>query len=349
MNRVHLSDLPWVEVVSPTRKFHSFCRNLSIALGGTRNTGPWGGGHPFDLQIRRLPPGAAVCPYHFHFAQWEMFVVVVGTGAVRTADARTEVRIGDVFIHPPGAAHQLINSGAGALEVLIIADNPPVDGGYYPDSHKYYLRPPGQVFRITEADYFDGEDSLPANGDSGYKVNSSALPSIAAFSQRIIHSDAVAWERFESPKKKFRGWSKALSIALGAKRNPPAGPGGDKCVSHGGHPFDLELQKLAPGESGCPLHSHAAQWELYYLLSGTATVRADLATHTFHAGDVVLHPPGEAHQITNASTTDDLLFYVVADNPPVDYWYYPDSDKWGLRAPRKFFRLNEADYWDGEE
>ncbi|OYU97910.1 MAG: cupin, partial [Verrucomicrobiales bacterium VVV1] len=40
---------------------------------------------------------------------------------------------------------------------------------------------------------------------------------------------------------------------------------------------------------------------------------------------------------------------IVADNPPLDAFHYPDSDKWGLRAPRKFFRLNEADYWDGEE
>ena len=64
---------------------------------------------------------------------------------------------------------------------------------------------------------------------------------------------------------------------------------------------------------------------------------------------VGLHPPGDAHQIRNASATDDLLFYLIADNPPVDYWHYPDSNKWGLRAPRKFFRIAALDYWDGEE
>jgi len=260
---------------------------------------------------------------------------------VRTTEARTAVKPGDVFIHPPGAPHQLINTGTVELEVLIIADNPPVEGGYYPDSNKYYLRPPGQIFRITEADYFDGEDTLPASGDSGYKMNPSALPPGAPFAERKINAEAVAWELFESPKKKFRGWSKELSIALGAKRNTPTGLGG--------HPFDLELQKHAPRESGCPFHSHAAQWELYFIVSGTATVRANTETHSLRAGDVVLHPPGEAHQITNASATDELLFYVVADNPPVDYWHYPDSGKWGLRAPRKFFRIAELDYWVGVE
>ena len=56
----------------------------------------------------------------------------------------------------------------------------------------------------------------------------------------------------------------------------------------------------------------------------------------------------EAHQFTNTGT-DDVLYYLVADNPPVDYGCYPDSNKWGIRAPRKFFRMGEIDYWDGEE
>src|SRR3954470_24942137 len=101
MNKVRLEDLPWEEIHSPTKKFHSFFRNVSLALGGTRNTGTWGGGHPFDLQIRRIPAGSSVCPYHVHFAQWELFVVQRGSGTVRTAEGRSEIRTGDVFFHPP--------------------------------------------------------------------------------------------------------------------------------------------------------------------------------------------------------------------------------------------------------
>ena len=44
-----------------------------------------------------------------------------------------------------------------------------------------------------------------------------------------------------------------------------------------------------------------------------------------------------------------VTFLLIADNPPVDYWHYPDSNKWGLRAPRQFFRVDPLDYWDGEE
>lgn len=341
MHRAHLPDLPWHEQRSPRGTFRSFARNVSLALGGQPNGGVWCGGHPFDVQLRRVPPGAAICPFHAHLAQWELFLVRAGTGSVRAGAETHPVRAGDVFVHPPGEAHQLRNTGTADLEVLIVADNPPLDAFHYPDSDKWGMRPPGKFFRITEAGYFDGEEP-PLDGAPPYRASATPIPPpLAPFSARLRNVADLAWDEWQSPKGKFRGASKELSLALGAVRNAPTGLGG--------HPFDLEWSKLAPGACGCPFHSHAAQWELFLILAGTATVRAEAATHTVRAGDVVLHPPGEAHQITNASATDDLEFLLIADNPPVDYWHYPDSHKWGLRAPRKFFRLHEADYWDGEE
>ena len=341
MHQTHIPALPWEEIHSPTRKFHSFFKNISLALGGTRNVGTWGGGHPFDLQIRRIPPGSSVCPFHLHLAQWEMFVVQAGTGVVRTPEGRHAIRAGDAFIHPPGAAHQLLNdASAGDLEVLIITDNPPFDGCHYPDSNKWALRPPGKIFRMTETNYYDGEDPEPA-GAAPFRFAMMAMSEVPPFAARRVHVDALAWEPFDSPKRKFRGLSKEVSIALGARRHAPPGLGG--------HPFDLEIGKLPPGFAGCPFHSHAAQWELFLVASGTARVRANDETKMLRAGDVVIHPPGEAHQIANASPDEDLVYWLVADNPPVDYWHYPDSKKWGLRAPRKFFRPDDVDYWEGEE
>jgi uncharacterized cupin superfamily protein len=340
MQRVRLAELPWEEVHSPGRTFHSYFQNISVALGGIRNAGANFGGHPFDVQIRRVPPGAAVCPFHSHLAQWEMFVVRSGVATIRAGDETHEARVGEVFIHPPGEPHQLINRGSTDLEVLIIADNPDLDAFYYPDSNKWGLRPPTKIFRMAEVDYFDGEEP-PVMGAEGYKP-SGAPPSVpsTSFAQRKIHPDSLPWDAWTSPKGKFHGASKELSIALGAKRNTPSGLGG--------HPFDLELSKLEPGKSGCPFHSHAAQWEMFLILSGKGVVRVGTETHSVSAGDVVLHPPGENHQIT-AAAASELVFFLVADNPAVDYWHYPDSGKWGIKSPRTFFRSGEVDYWDGEE
>ena len=336
----HLPSLPWDEIRSPAGKFHSFCQNISIGLGGIRNGGTWCGGHPFDLQVRRIPPGAAVCPFHSHLAQWEMFVVRSGTGTVRAGVEVHEVKAGDVFIHPPGEPHQLTNSGTAELEVLIIADNPPLDAFYYPDSKKWGLRPPGKYFTMTEVGYFEGEEPAVAGAARYQGSGSPPAPPLLPFARRKLPLDAPPWEEWHSPQGKFRGTSKEISVLLGAKRNTPTGLGG--------HPFDLELSKLAPRETGCPFHSHAAQWELFLILEGHAAVRTADGTRALAPGGVVLHPPGEAHQISNAGETD-LVFFLVADNPPVEYWHYPDSNKWGLRSPRKFFRMSETEYYDGEE
>lgn len=340
MNHVHLPSLPWQEIHSPARKFHSFYQNISVALGGIRNGGTWCRGHPFDVQIRRIPAGAAVCPFHSHLAQWELFVVQSGSGTVRAGDETHSVLPNDVFIHPPGEPHQLINSGTGDLEVLIVADNPELDAFHYPDSNKWGLRPPGNYFRITEVGYFDGEEPAVAHAPPYQPSGSPPAPKLAPFAQRIVRSDRLPWEAWSSARGNFRGASKELSIALGAKRNTPTGIGG--------HPFDLELSKLDPGETGCPFHSHAAQWELFILLSGRGTARCGNDRVEVRAGDAFIHPPGEAHQLINTGD-EEMTFYLVADNPPVDYWHYPDSNKWGLRSLRKFFRTIEVDYYDGEE
>ncbi|MGH7995451.1 MAG: cupin domain-containing protein [Opitutaceae bacterium] len=159
MKTLRVDDLPWEEARSPSGKFHSFSRNVSLALGGRRDLGPWAGGHPFDLQMRRVPPGASVCPFHAHQAQWELFVALAGEATVRTEGERTAVRAGDAFLQAPGTAHQIVNTGAADFVFYVIADNPQWDSTYYPDSRKWMVKPARKVFREDSAvEYFDGED-----------------------------------------------------------------------------------------------------------------------------------------------------------------------------------------------
>ncbi|HYC70873.1 MAG TPA: cupin domain-containing protein [Opitutaceae bacterium] len=340
MNHVNLRHVPEEELRSPTGKFHSFCRNISLALGGVRNVGVAGGGHPFDVQLRRLPPGAAVCPHHAHYSQWELFVVRAGRGTVRADERRYEVRTGDVFIHPPGEAHQLINTGLRDLEVMIVADHPALDACYYPDSDKWGLRPPGKAFRMHACDYYDGEDDLSSAAPGGYRPPPLALPRpVSSFRRRRTQVDDMPWSRWRTPKGKFEQLGRGLSEAIGDVR------GG---WPQKGHPFNLELVKVPAGRSAGPLHAHLGQWEMFMILEGAGTVRLERGRRTVGPGDVVMHPPGEAHQLTNTGRRP-LLFYIIADNPPLDIFRYPESDKWGFLAPRKYFRMTEVPYPDGEE
>ncbi len=155
---VTIADVPENELRSPKGRYRSFTRDLSLALGGIKDVGPWGGGHPFDVQQRRVPPGTAVCPRHAHSIQWELFVVLSGAATVRSDEETFEVAEDDVFLQPPGVAHQILNTGTEDLLFLVVADNTPADIIHYPDSGKWMIKPQRKFFRMTEVDYFDGEE-----------------------------------------------------------------------------------------------------------------------------------------------------------------------------------------------
>lgn len=157
---------------------------------------------------------------------------------------------------------------------------------------------------------------------------------------KLVHESAIEWKETRSPQGRFHLHRRHISEALGAPR--------DAGVAGGGHPFDVELTRLPPGATNFPFHAHAAQWEVYLILSGSGEIRAGEATTAIKQGDSMVCPPGEAHQIKNTGITD-LLYYVIADNPPADVTTYPDSGKWGIKPQRKYFTAYDADYYAGEE
>lgn len=159
---------------------------------------------------------------------------------------------------------------------------------------------------------------------------------------KTVNWHTIAEVERTSPKGKYQSFCKNVSVALGAA-NPAVGAEGDA------HPFDLQMRRLPPGKSVCPYHSHTTQWELFVVMSGTATVRRNGETHQVKAGDVFIHPPGTTHQITNSSVNEDLVIQIIADNPSMDLCHYPDSGKYGTRPLAKWFRMTEIDYFDGEE
>ena len=59
--------------------------------------------------------------------------------------------------------------------------------------------------------------------------------------------------------------------------------------------------------------------------------------------------PGENHQIIN-SGKEDMVVYVVADNPVGETFYYPDSQKLGVPLPsRSWIMAKPSQYFEGEE
>jgi uncharacterized cupin superfamily protein len=158
---------------------------------------------------------------------------------------------------------------------------------------------------------------------------------------RKVNTKDIAEVSWSSPKGKFAGAGKEVSEALG--RKPLSTDFKER------HPFDVEICRIPPGKSAYPYHSHSAQWEFYHVLTGKGTVRHKDGTTTIETGDAFLFQPGEPHQLINDSS-EDLVLYVVADNPIGESCHYPDSGKWLVRSPeRRLVRSDALEYYDGEE
>ena len=156
INTHHLEELSWS---SPNGKFAAAGKEVSEALGRDPSSTDLKKRHPFDVEISRIPPGKAICPFHSHSAQWEFYHVISGTGKVRHQDGTMDIEPGDAFIFQPGEPHQVTNDGVQDLILYVVADNPIGESCYYPDSDKYLVRSPDRkIIRSGTLDYYDGEE-----------------------------------------------------------------------------------------------------------------------------------------------------------------------------------------------
>ncbi len=140
---------------------------------GTRSApviGPRAGlaGRKIGCGVDIVPPGKQACPYHFHYAQEEMFIVLEGEGTLRVAGEMVPIRAGDVISIPPGPAypHHILNTSSAPLKYLSLSTKEYPEVCEYPDSGKYMAFTPvdgpllqrGRMHRPdTDLDYWDGE------------------------------------------------------------------------------------------------------------------------------------------------------------------------------------------------
>ena len=160
MKIINESEVELEHRLSPGETFELKRRHVSLALGGAKDKGTWGGGFPFDVELATLPPGKKNYPYHAHAAQWEQYIFVSGTGRLLNQNREwISVRKGDHVLCPPGRAHQIHNNTEEPLVYYVISDHPRADVTTYPNTGKRHLKPDYLVCRVEETDYYEGEES----------------------------------------------------------------------------------------------------------------------------------------------------------------------------------------------
>ncbi len=115
-----------------------------------------------------VPAGKRSCPYHFHYVEEEMFIVLEGEGTLRVAGEMVPIRAGDTIFIPPGPEypHQILNTSNQPLKYLSLSINADTEICEYPDSGKVgaFATAEGpllarrRLHRPKDAlDYWDGE------------------------------------------------------------------------------------------------------------------------------------------------------------------------------------------------
>lgn len=119
------------------------------------------------VSLTVVPPGRQAYPFHGHRHNDELFLILDGSGALRTADGHRPVRAGDLVACPSGgpeSAHALVNTGDTELRYLAISSQHTPEVCDYPDSGKVgVFDSHGDAFwylitrESQQADYWDGE------------------------------------------------------------------------------------------------------------------------------------------------------------------------------------------------
>jgi uncharacterized cupin superfamily protein len=154
MNRVNLAHPAFRYDDADPDGFRAGLFRFGQLLGATRTGG----------SLYELPPGQALCPYHYECGEEEWLLVVEGRPALRHPGGVDELSPWDVLCFPPGpdGAHQVRNDQDVPARVLMWSTVVVPTATVYPDSDKVALwTGTGDddviVRRSSAVGYYDGE------------------------------------------------------------------------------------------------------------------------------------------------------------------------------------------------
>ena len=114
--------------------------------------------------------------------------------------------------------------------------------------------------------------------------------------------------------------------------------------------LNFDLRQLNPDQYSAPFHFHRYAEELFFIISGSATLRTPNGLEIVNTGDLIFFEKGEtgAHQLYN-HTIESCVYLDIRTYFGFDIAEYPDSDKILIAPTFEIFNNNsQAGYFDGE-
>jgi uncharacterized cupin superfamily protein len=135
--------------------FRSGLARLGKLLGAAEQSG---------ASVYELPPGQAICPYHYEVGEEEWLLVLTGEPTLRHPEGSERLAPWDIvfFEKGPAGAHGVRNETEETVRVLMFSTVVVPTATVYPDSDKVGIwtgDPETDVVvrRESKVEYFDGE------------------------------------------------------------------------------------------------------------------------------------------------------------------------------------------------
>jgi uncharacterized cupin superfamily protein len=277
-----------------------------------------------------IEPGRWSTPLHVEQAE-EIFFVLGGDGVSLQWDgsdtAAFAVRTGDCLVHRANAEAHTLRAGADGLDVIAFGERPLGGSAYLPRAGVAWL---GDTW-VRAGD----PDSRPWKRE--VEAGEPDVPDVSDRPARIVNVadvEPVVWSRTT-----VRSTWRDLARAAGSVRT------------------GLRRVAVEEGAYMAPPHAHAAEDEVFVVLDGSGTVElwpsrrygGEREEHPIAPGVTIARPAGthRAHGIRAGAGGLTVLAYGTRD--PNDISYYPRSGKVSLRGVGVIARVEQLDYWDGED
>ncbi len=274
--------------------------------------------------VRRIeiPSGGWSTPAHEHGRQEELFYVLAGRGLSWQKETTAEISAGDCILYRARrGAHTL--HALEPLDVLAFGPRHADESPRFPRlglslvGSRAVESGPGSQTGVPIQFVREAELGPPELTDPGQRPSS------------IVSVSEVESQRWG--RGRVSSYRRDLGRAVGS-------------VATG-----LKHVEVDPGQWGAPLHCHSMEEELFVVLDGEGVLVLGAEELPVRRGSVVARPAATRVPHAFRAGESGLTYLAYGTREPGDICFYPRSNKIAFRGVGVIGRVEQLDYWDGEE
>jgi uncharacterized cupin superfamily protein len=283
------------------------------------------------VQRISVEPGRWATPLHLEGSEEEIFYVVSGSGVSYQGEGGEEraypIGPGDCLVHLALEHAHTIGAGDDELVVLAFGQRHYAANTLLPRAGVSWLGPTW-VLQGAPEDHPWGREAA---------AGAPAWDELAGRPPNIVNLADVP------PRDRSHGSVESVCRSVGD--------------AAGSERTGLSHYVVSPGKLLNPPHVHSSEEEIFVILDGSGTLSiypsardgGEVEEHPVRAGCTIARPAGTGRAHALRAGNEGMTVLAFGTRDPNDIVYYPRSGKVSFRGVGVIGRLEQLDYWDGED